>query len=318
MATVQFLHRIHSNFLAMTQREKNNKVIAGASTIGMYAVLFLIMLFTVAWKAPYPPIPGGQGVSLILGTDDYGSGDVPLDEPVGTQEPEKQKEETPKQEEQPKEEVKQQPQEEEDKDVVTSTEESPVTVKKEEPKKKEEKKDVVTPDPKKEEPKKEEPKKEEPPKPKTVYNPNKSTASTDNKTGTPGSKGDDEGKTGDKGDPRGTPTGAVYKGNPGAGGDGKGGSGGGPELNMTGWEWVEKPEVPKTSEEDQYSGQVTFKFEVNDIGEVGKIEKESGNLTFALEQKCREALKKTSFYKTSSGDAPPRTIGTITFRLKVQ
>jgi hypothetical protein len=41
----------------MTQKEKNNKVIAAASTIGMYAVLFLIMLFTVAWKAPYPPIP---------------------------------------------------------------------------------------------------------------------------------------------------------------------------------------------------------------------------------------------------------------------
>lgn len=299
----------------MTQKEKNNKVIAAASTVGMYALLFLLMLFTVAWRTPYPPIPGGSGVSLILGTDDYGSGDVP-DEPIGSQEPEQQKEETPQQEEQPKEEVKQQPQEE-DKEVVTSTEESPVTVKKEEPKKKEEKKEVVKPvEPRKEEPKKEEPKKEETP--KTVYNPNKSTSSTDNKTGTPGSKGDDEGKTGDKGDPRGTPTGAVFKGNPGAGGDGKGGSGSGPELNMSGWEWVDKPEIPKTSEEDQYSGQVTFKFEVNDLGEVDKIEKESGNLTFALEQRCREALKKTSFYKTSSGEAPPRTTGTITFRLKVQ
>lgn len=299
----------------MTQKEKNNKVIAAASTVGMYAVLFLIMLFTVAWKAPYPPIPGGSGVSLILGTDDFGSGDT--DEPVGTQEPEKQKEETPKQEE-PKEEIKQPVQaEEEDKDVVTSTEESPVTVK-EEPKKKEEKKEVKPVEPKKDEPKKEETKKEEPPQPKTVYNPNKSTSTTDNKTGTAGSKGDDEVKTGDKGDPRGTPTGAVYKGNPGAGGDGKGGSGGGVSLNMSGWEWVEKPEAPKTSEEDQYSGQVTFKFEVDDLGQVGKIEKESGNLSFALEQKCREALKKTSFYKTSSGEAPPRTTGTITFRLKVQ
>jgi outer membrane biosynthesis protein TonB len=297
----------------MTQKEKNNKVIAAASTVGMYAVLFLLMLFTIAWRTPYPPIPGGSGVSLILGTDDYGSGDVPLTEPVGTQEPEKQKEETPAQED-PKEEVKQQPEEEKDKEVVTSTEESPVTVKKEEPKKKEEKKEVVKPvDPVKKE---ETPKKEEAP--KTVYNPNKNTASTDSKTGTPGSKGDDEGKTGDKGDPRGTPTGAVYKGNPGSGGDGKGGSGGGPELNMAGWAWVEIPEAPKTSEEDQYSGQVTFKFEVNEIGEVGKIEKESGNLTFALEQKCREALKRTSFYKTTKGDAPPRTTGTITFKLKVQ
>lgn len=301
----------------MTQKEKNNKVIAAASTVGMYAVLFLIMLFTVAWRAPYPPLPGGSGVSLILGTDDYGSGDVP-DEPIGTQEPEQQKEQMEKPEEQLKEEVKPQPQEEDDKEVVTSTEESPVTVKKDEPKKKEEKKDVVKPvEPKKEEPKKEEPKKDETP--KAVYNPNKSTSSAnDNKTGTPGSKGDDEGKTGDKGDPRGTPNGAVYKGNPGSGGDGKGGSGGGPLLNMAGWEWVDTPEIPKTSEEDQYSGQVTFKFEVNDLGEVGKIEKVSGNLTFALEQKCRESLKKTSFYKTSSGDAPPRTPGTITFTLKVQ
>lgn len=107
----------------MTQKEKNNKVIAAASTVGMYAVLFLIMLFTVAWRTPYPPLPeGGQGVSLILGTDDFGSGEVPLDEPIGTSEPEKQKEQTP--EEQPKEEVKPQPQpEEDDKEVVTSTEE---------------------------------------------------------------------------------------------------------------------------------------------------------------------------------------------------
>lgn len=294
----------------MTQKEKNNKVIAAASTIGMYVVLFLVLLFTVAWRAPYPPIPGGSGVSLILGTDDFGSGDVP-DEPIGNPEPEKQKEETPQQE-QPKEEVKPQPQEE-DKDVVTSTEESPVTVKKEEPKKKEEKKEVTKPV----EPKKEEPKKEEPQQPKTVYNPNKNNTSSDNKTGTPGSKGDDEGKTGDKGDPRGTPGGAVYKGNPGVGGDGKGGSGG-TSLDMAGWEWVEKPEVPRTSEEDQYSGKVTFTFEVNDIGEVGKIERVESNLSAALEQKCREALKKTSFYKTSSGDAPPRTTGRITFTLRVQ
>lgn len=295
----------------MTQREKNNKVIAAASTAGMYAVLFLVLLFTVAWRAPYPPIPGGQGVSLILGTDDFGSGEVP-DEPIGTPEPEKQKEETPQPEE-TKEEVKPQPQQEEDKDVVTSTEESPVTVKKEEPKKKEEKKEVTKPV----EPKKEDPKKEESQQPKTVYNLNKNTTSTDNKTGTPGSKGDDEGKPGDKGDPRGTPGGAVYKGNPGAGGNGAGGSGG-TSLDMAGWEWVEKPEAPKTNEEDQFGGEVTFKFEVNDLGEVGKIEKVSGTLNSSLEQKCREALKKTSFYKSSLGDAPPKTTGKITFRLRVQ
>ncbi len=298
----------------MTQKEKNNKVIAAASTIGMYAVLFLIMLFTVAWRTPYPPIPGGQGVSLILGTDDFGSGDVPLDEPVGTTDPEQQKEETPKQED-PKEEVKPQPQQQEDeKEVVTSTEESPVTVKKEEPKKKEEKKEVK-PDPvvKKDET----PKKEEPPQPKTVYNPNKNTATTDNKTGTPGSKGDDEGKTGDKGDPRGTPTGAVYKGNPGSGGDGNGGSGG-TRLDMAGWAWVEIPQAPKPTESDQFSGQVVFAFDVDETGEIINIRKESGNLSFELEKKCKAALEKTSLYKTSPGAAPPKTSGRVTFTLKVQ
>jgi protein TonB len=314
MTTVQFLHRITRNFLAMTQKEKNNKVIAAASTIGMYAVLFLVMLFTVAWRAPYPPIPGGSGVSLILGTDDYGSGDVPLTEPAGTQEPEKQKEETPKQEE-PKEEVKQQVQEDpEDKDVVTSSEESPYTVKKEEPKKKEEKKEPIKPvEPVK---KDETPKKEETP--KAVYNPNKTTGSTDTKTGTTGSKGDDEDKTGDKGDPRGTPTGAVYKGNPGAGGDGKGGSGGGVSLNMSGWAWVEPPVAPKPSEEDQFSGQVVFTFDVDETGEIINIKKESGNLRAELEKKCKDALAKTSLYKTSSGAAPPKTTGRVTFTLKVQ
>jgi periplasmic protein TonB len=299
----------------MTQKEKNNKVIAAASTVGMYAVLFLIMLFTVAWRTPYPPIPGGQGVSLILVTDDFGSGDVPLDEPVGTKEPDQQTEKAPQLEES-KEEVKPQPQQEEDdKEVVTSAEDSPVTVKKEEPKKKEEKKEVK-PDPvvKKEEA----PKKEEPPQPKTVYNPNKNTATTDTKTGTPGSKGDDEGKTGDKGDPRGTPTGAVYKGNPGSGGDGAGGNGKGVSLSMSGWDWVEVPVAPKPSEEDQFSGKVVFAFDVDETGEIINIRKESGNLSFELEKKCKAALEKTSLYKTSPGAAAPKTSGQVTFILKVQ
>ena len=299
-----------------SQKEKNNKVIAAASTLGMYAVLFLILLFTVAWRTPYPPLPGGEGVSLILGTDDFGSGDVP-DEPIGTTEPEQQKEEL-KQDE-PKEEVKQQPdvKQEEDKEVVTSTEESPVTAKKEDPKKKEDKKEFVKPvEPKNEEPKKEEPKKEETP--KAVYDPNKNKGSSDTKTSTPGSKGDDEGKTGDKGDPRGTPTGAVYKGNPGSGGDGKGGSGGGVSLSMGGWAWVETPIPPKPSEEDKFSGEVVFVFEVDETGEIVNIRKESGNLSFELEKKCKTALEKTSLYKTSPGAAAPRTTGRVTFKLKVQ
>lgn len=297
----------------MTQKEKNNKVIAAASTVGMYAILFLLMLFTVAWKAPYPPIPGGQGVSLILGTDDFGSGDVPLTEPAGTPEPEP-KEEAPKTEE-PREEVKQQETEPDDREVVTSTEESPVTVKKEEPKKKEEKKEVTKPvEPVKKE--EETPRKEETP--KTVYTPNKNTGSTDNKTGTTGSKGDDEGKTGDKGDPRGTPTGAVYKGNPGAGGDGKGGSGRGVTLNMAGWTWVEPPEAPKASENDEFAGQVTFTFEVDETGQIVKINKVSSTLRPELEKKCREALEKTALVKESEGVPPPRTQGRVTFTLRVQ
>lgn len=300
----------------VSQKEKNNKVIAAASTLGMYAVLFFILLFTIAWKAPYPPL-GGRGDELILGFDDSGYGETP-DDPIGTQEPYQQKEEMLKQEDQAKEEVKPQPEEEEDKEVVTSTEESPVTVKKEEPKKeekkKEEKKEVIKPvEPKKEEPKKEEPKKEEP----KVYNPSKNTATSDNKEGTPGSKGDEKGTTGDKGDPRGTPTGKVYEGNPGTGGGGKGGSGG-PELDMTGWAWVEIPETPKASEEDQFSGKVVFVFDVDETGEIINIKKESGNLSFELEKKCKAAIEKTSLYKTSPGSAAPKTTGRVTFKLRVQ
>jgi hypothetical protein len=64
---------------------------------------------------------------------------------------------------------------------------------------------------------------------------------------------------------------------------------------MTGWEWVEIPATPKTSEEDQYSGQVVFVFEVDDIPvrDCQNQEKVSGNLTvLLLRQKCREALEK--------------------------
>jgi protein TonB len=296
-----------------SQKEKNNKVIAAASTLGMYSVLFLILVFTIAWRAPYPPIPGGGGVELILGTDEEGFGAIP-DEPIGSELPEQKKEEQQPdpQPEQPKEETKPVEQEPEDKEVVTSTEESPVTVKKEEPKKKEEKKtEPVKPI---EKPIKEEPKKELP---KTEYDPNKNKSTTDNTKGTPGNKGDDKGTTGDKGNPNGLPKGKEYEGNLGTGGAGKGGSGG-VDLQMTGWEWVEKPVAPKATEQDQFSGQVVFVFVVDETGAFTSIKRESGNLSFELEKKCKEAIEKTSLYKISDGTAAPRTTGRVVFKLKVQ
>lgn len=290
------------------QREKNNKVIAAATTIGMYAILFLVCFFAVAWRAPYPPIPGGGGIELNFGLDDQGFGDVQPDIPVGTEQPEPKQEQP--QQEQPKVEEKQ-PEKTEEADVVSTDEESPVTVKKkeDEPKKKEVKPEPVKPT---ENPVKETPKKEEAP--KTVYNPNNNatTGKDGGKEGKPGNHGDDKGTTGDKGNPQGSVDAKALYGNAGSGGDGSG-SGKGVGLALAGWNWdnVPDPVIPAT----ETGGRLVFEIKVDSDGEIVSIKTLERSVSLETEKACRKEVERLTFTKTGA-NVPTLSTGKITFVIR--
>lgn len=292
------------------QQDKKNKIVAFISTIGVHTVLLLCMLFVIAWKAPDPPL-GELGVDLNIGLDLEGSGDIQPEEPIGTEQPKPEKtDEQPTQpEEKPQEVVEEKPVEKDDEEIITSKdEESPAVIKE---KKKEEVK------PKVEEKPVEKPKEKVEEKPLVVYKPSTTTskpATTDKsdasgKEGKPGNQGDDVGKTGDKGDPRGTVDGKAMYGQPGNGG---GGNGTGSSLDISGWEWDEKPS-PRVSNNE--SGRVVFEIKVDDSGDVISIKTIERSVSADAEQICRKEIQKLTFTKIGV-NVPPVSTGKITFVMR--
>lgn len=290
------------------QQEKKNRIIAFFSTMGFHAVFLLSMLFIIAWKAPDPPL-GELGVDLNIGLDFEGSGDVQPEEPIGSNQPKTETEETQTQPEKPQEQVEQKPVEKDEEELITSKdEESPAVVK--EVTKKEEVKPKV-------EPKVEEkPKEKVEEKPIAVYKPNSATKTTstekstsDGREGKPGNQGDDVGKTGDKGDPRGTVDGKAMYGTPGNGG---GGGGTGPSLEISGWEWDKKP-APSVSNNE--SGRVVFEIKVDDSGDVISIKTIERSVSAEAEQICRKEIQKLTFTKIGA-NVPPVSTGKITFVMR--
>jgi periplasmic protein TonB len=284
------------------EREKKNSLIAWVTSVGFHVVLFLIFLFAVAWRAPDPPLPQ-VGIELNFGLDRQGSGDVQPETPVGTQQQETKAEDTQK--EKPEEDVKPaetKPQESKpvEQPVVTK-QESPVTVKKEEKKEAEKPKEKVQEKTEDKKPVKEEVK---------VEYKKPAADKTESKSGQTGSEGDDKDKTGNKGDSKGSLDPAPYVGKP--------GGGGGVGLSMAGWDWAEKPKAPTPTENDQFSGKVVFKIEVDADGFITKIDKIEGNLSYELERKCKESIQKSSLQKNSTGKAADRNVGLVVFYLRIE
>ncbi len=278
-------------------REKRNRRIGFLTSLGVHALLLLLFIFAMAWRAPDPPLPE-FGVILNVGFDDQGSGDVQTDEPAT--EPVTQEEE-PVQEpvqEEPEPVVEDKPVDKvEQTEVVTSKLESPVVVKKQEEKVKEE-------------PKKEEPKKE-PEKLKTEYKPDASQAKTnENKAEKTESEGDDKNKTGNKGEPEGTldPNG-QYTGKAGGGGGGDGAG-----LAMSGWKWTEEPSTAGISNNE--SGRIVFEIECDDNGEIIGLKTLERGVSAATEQILRREIMGTSLTHIGSGTVPPRSKGKMTFVIK--
>jgi periplasmic protein TonB len=189
----------------MEQQEKKRKRIAFFTSAGVHLLILLLFLFSMAWRAPDPPLPE-FGIELNFGDSEVGSGDIQPETPTATEE--EPEEEEPTEQEQP---------EELQPEVVPSTQESVVT------------------EPKEEKPVPETPKEEK----KEVVKPTTQPTQT---TGTqPQSQGDDKDKLGDKGDPKGVPDpNAAYTGKPGGGADGNG-----MQLSMSGWAWADDPKTPE-------------------------------------------------------------------------
>lgn len=280
--------------MSESERERKDKRIAMLTTAGVNVLVLLMLLFIVAWREPNPPHPE-TGIELNFGMDTQGAGAVQPEEPVSSQPAAAEKAEEQEQQEETQEPVKApediKPVEQE----AVSTQESPVEVKEEKAK------PTEKPAEKQEEKKQQshtEVKKDPVPDPKAVYK-----SSNTNKITTE-SHGDDKTKAGDKGSPEGQlDKNALY---------GKaGGGGGGPSLDLNGWEWDSRP-APKVPETEM-GGVVKFRITVDENGDVIEIVPLESSVSNPETQRiCKNAVEKLTFIKTGT-NVPERTTGTITF-----
>ncbi len=291
----------------MSEREEEkNKRIALVTSIGVHALLLVIFLFAVAWRAPDPPLPE-YGIELNFGLDDQGSGDIQPTEPAGSQQPAEDEVEQ-SQSEESQDEVNQEPTQE-SQPAVEPPSEKPVVTKQESPVAvKEEKKTETKPVEKPKEQPKETVKTETKPKEATVQQKTTSTAdktTSDNKEGKPVSQGDDANKTGDKGDPKGKIDADALYGKPGGG---QGGAG----LDLAGWNWdyIPKPNVPNNE-----TGRIVFEIKVDDSGEIISIKTLERSVSLEAENICRKEIEKLTFSKTGA-NVPPVSTGKITFIIR--
>src|SRR5687768_1677491 len=290
-------------------QERKGRRIAMATSLGVHALLVLLLLFMVAWRAPNPPLPE-LGIELNFGMDAQGSGDIQPESPVGSQpeQPEEQEEEveelpTPEQQEVTEEEVIEQPAVEETKSVqpeVVAKTESPVVV--------EEKKEVKPVEKPKEKPveKVVEPKPEVKEVPKAVYKPKTESttqAQTDGKPGTQASHGDDVNKAGDKGDPEGTLDAKSLYGKQGGGGGGISMSG----FGSVGYPDIETPQLPNES-----NGIYEFKVKVDEQGYVISVTSVQRGLSIEAGQRLKATIQNLQFVPKGN---PQAAEGRIIFRV---
>lgn len=293
------------------EQEKKNRKIALITSLGVHAVILLLLLFMVAWRAPNPPLPE-FGIELNFGMDAQGSGDVQPQTPVGVtpDEPQEMEEEPeelplPEAEEIVEEEVVEEATPEAAESVqpeVSSELESPVTV--------EEKKEVRPTEEPREKPveKVVEPKPEEvkPQVPKAVYKPktpSQTQGQVTEKSGAPGSQGDDTNKTGDKGDPEGTLDAKALYGKQGGGGGG---------VSMTGFGGFGYPDIETPPLPDESYGVYEFRVKVDEQGYVISVTPLQRGLSFEAERRLKAAIQQLQFIPRGN---PRPAEGTITFRV---
>jgi periplasmic protein TonB len=312
----------------MTQQEKKNKTIAALTTAGVNLLLLLIMIFAGGWGFSGEGLGAGSenyGIEVNLGYDDVGTGAIEPAAPVGEEDatddenppaaPVEESENTKAETVQPTEEAA----------VTKAPETTTFTDPKSDVEIKEDKKEVKPvektvekkPVEKVEKPAEKTPEVVKPAeKPKVVYKGKTNTDATgdgtgEGKKGVEGNEGDDVGKEGNKGVEGGREGAAVYKGQPGGGGNGGFG------LQMAGWSWAETPKAPKLAETN-VRGKIVFEITVDENGEITNIKTIENQLGPSAERLCRQEIEKLSLVKSSAGRAPERTVGRVSFNLDLQ
>lgn len=281
-------------------QEKKNKKIGIAISLGLHAILFIIFFFIMAWREPNPPHPE-YGIELNFGLDNVGSGNIQKLTPptkaenkVEDAKPEESTKTEPVKDEvvQPKEEVAEvQPK------IEAPAVDSPVKVEESKPAKVEPK-----PQPVKE---KVTPKVENTVTEKVTKTDGAEGKKGENKESASSSHGDNKDKVGDKGDEQGKiDAKSLY---------GTQGGGGGASLDMAGWSWASPP---KPNDKSPENGRIVFEVIVDDQGDVINVITIEKTVSPVIENLYKNAVRETTFIKTSSGRAAPRSTGRITFIIK--
>ncbi len=283
------------------EQEKKNRRIGLITSIGVHLVILVAFLFMIAWRAPNPPFPE-YGIELNFGMDDQGYGEVQPETPPNeseTTEEQQAEEENVDQNEEAAEEVSPQEVEEATEQPVAKTE-SPVVVK-ETPKE-------TKPTPKVEEkPKEKKPtesvKKEE--KLLATY-----PADGKKEEGTAkANHGDNPGAVGDKGSEEGTLDAKALYGK-------QGGGGGGPALDLAGWNWdqIPHPDIGK----NESDGKIEFEIKVDENGDIIGYRVLERSLSIDAEKACRDAISKLTFTKKPGAVVPAISTGKITFVVRTR
>ncbi|HEY5689948.1 MAG TPA: hypothetical protein VIS49_00705 [Cyclobacteriaceae bacterium] len=284
----------------MTQKEeKKNQRIGLITSIGVHVAVLILFLLMMAWRAPNPPFPE-YGIELNFGLDNQGYGEVqpetPASESEATEQPTEEKVDDA---EQPQEEVAPVEAKEATEQPVAKTE-SPVVVK--ESNKETKPTPTVEDKPVEKQPTKVV-KKEE----KLIATYPADGKKDDGKT--VANNGDNPNTIGDKGSKEGSLDAKALYGN-------QGGGGGGPALDLAGWDWDEipRPAIPG----NESDGRIEFEIKVDAEGAVIGYRVLQRSLSIEAERACREAIAKLTFSKKPGAVVPDVSVGKITFVVRTR
>ena len=120
------------------------------------------------------------------------------------------------------------------------------------------------------------------------------------------------GEVGDKGDPRGTMDGKSMMGKPGKGGSGTGNSGA--SVSISGWKNKGPLNIPKDNSSE--TGRIKFKVIIDDFGDVQRIDVVETSLSPSVTNYYKSQItKKLKTNLVPEGTPPPRSTGTITINI---
>ncbi|GAB1445265.1 hypothetical protein MASR2M41_09420 [Flammeovirgaceae bacterium] len=280
----------------MTNREeKRNQRIGLITSIGVHAALVIAFLLMIAWRAPNPPLPE-YGIELNFGLDAEGYGEVQPETPPNEaqtteQEPDAEDNKEQVEETTPKEE--------------TATAEQPVS-KIESPVAVEETKKEVKPKPKVEEKPQEKKPVEQVKKEEKLLATYPSDGKKENAVA---NHGDNPNTVGDKGSKEGSLDAKALYGK-------QGGGGGGPALDLAGWDWDEIPRPAIAQNES--AGKIEFEIKVDQNGEIIGYRVLERSLSIDAEKACRDAISKLTFSKKPGAQVPAVSVGKITFVVRTR